>query len=800
MIRRPRMNDGKPAWYLTGDDGQPAGPYPEARIVEEIQAGEHSEATLCWREGMGGWQPLGDFEPFAREFKKRRASYRRRAVWIALVVSLVGCLTAGGVAAYFVLLGPAEIRQGRKYIAEASYAQAAAVLAPYVKHKPLNNEARYLLAIARINQFATGDTNADGGIVEAVSSLLQSTMIGSIESIEEAKRDLRRVLDAEPERRERARRDMAAAVARVPPGDVDAAARILEIDRIRAELGLEAPGELAGGLLALATSAGNSNGRLVLRDRAVALQIYDWDASLGKRLVERALAAGPGPGQGLPMVLETLRQWVAERPALAGEVVSQLWSKAESLYAAGSLAEAKAVLSEILEIDPQGPATREQILLCVRLLDPGDQKLKSCRLFSEKYPNDAAVAEALLAIVKDAVVVFDGAGRFDRSRSRPYMDAGVSAAMSLLGKWPQTDKLDVHAYELAKRLAQDGQCEKVLVLARSASAVTVDEALRQQIEALRGECDPNRVRSLAAVQEAIACFDRTETWDGPTAQACMSEGLSAAGNLLEKWPRTAGLDALVYGLARRLAQGDRCLEAIDLSRRLLAAVPNSGLNGQIEAGIAQWEKTCIVRISDAGVLQRTLAGGVKAEVLWVALSKADVGTETTRMLQGWTLAGGVLWVETDLAEAFGLGEVARMAPARSHIDAVVPRNIVHPIVNGLQGMHIGCEVSASGGEIVGAQRAIFDPEARDLLPLLVEPTQDPRLHTVARVLCGGRRCGRGIVVFRPEKIDTASYAGRRFEENLRSFRLGTADRLSPGRQSDVRPEQVGPYVAPSVTR
>jgi hypothetical protein len=432
--------------------------------------------------------------------------------------------------------------------------------------------------------------------------------------------------------------------------------------------------------------------------------------------------------------------------------------------------------------------TQKQVLLCVRLMDPGDPKLLRCRFFWDNYPSSPALAEVLLTIVKDAVATFDREGRWDRSRSQKYMDAGLSAATALVQKWPKTAELDVHAYELCKRLAQDEKYEKAIPLAKALLAAVSDSPLKERIGASIAEWEgllpnPERDALLKTVKATVICFDDTRTWDGPAGQKCMEDGLSAATELLQKWPKTTGLDTLVYELAKRLAQGKQCQKAIDLARTLLAAIPDSVLRRQIEASIAQWQKDCrppVIRITDVRVLQEKLDGGAREEVLGVALSKAVVGANITK-LQEWTRAGGVLWVETDLAEAFGLGNVTRVPPRMPQGGPTVPR-IPYDIVKGLEDKVIGCQVDATGGVISGSEQDIFS-RTSSVMPLLVQSMRVPqgrRDVTIFYVFCGVRRYGEGFVVFRPMKIDMTSDAGRRLEELL-CFRAETAAQSIRGR-------------------
>ena len=52
-------------WYVRGEGNQPAGPFSSEELLESWRAGRLHADTICWREGMTQWLPLGRVEPFA---------------------------------------------------------------------------------------------------------------------------------------------------------------------------------------------------------------------------------------------------------------------------------------------------------------------------------------------------------------------------------------------------------------------------------------------------------------------------------------------------------------------------------------------------------------------------------------------------------------------------------------------------------------------------------------------------------------------------------------------------------------
>ena len=59
------MNNGRPSWYVPGKGKEPAGPFTAEQLIESWKAGRLGANTVCWREGMSQWLPLGAVEPFA---------------------------------------------------------------------------------------------------------------------------------------------------------------------------------------------------------------------------------------------------------------------------------------------------------------------------------------------------------------------------------------------------------------------------------------------------------------------------------------------------------------------------------------------------------------------------------------------------------------------------------------------------------------------------------------------------------------------------------------------------------------
>jgi DNA-directed RNA polymerase subunit RPC12/RpoP len=63
-------------WFVPGEDDEPAGPFSAERLLEMWRLGELTDDSLCWREGMEDWRPLGQTEPFRGAIGAARHSPR----------------------------------------------------------------------------------------------------------------------------------------------------------------------------------------------------------------------------------------------------------------------------------------------------------------------------------------------------------------------------------------------------------------------------------------------------------------------------------------------------------------------------------------------------------------------------------------------------------------------------------------------------------------------------------------------------------------------------------------------------
>jgi len=167
------------------------------------------------------------------------------------------------------------------------------------------------------------------------------------------------------------------------------------------------------------------------------------------------------------------------------------------------------------------------------------------------------------------------------------------------------------------------------------------------------------------------------------------------------------------------------------------------------------------RITNGVDLKKSLAAGPGQRIIWAALSRDDIDIETRKVLRGWVNKGGVLWVETDLAESYGFSGLRKPDSDSLSGRAEVLR-VRGSIVFGISGGTLNYELDPNGS-IIKSSRSII---SRSMIPLLVQPDTQNDIMTV---ICASRDCGEGLVILRPAKIDSSSQAGRSFESILDSL-------------------------------
>jgi len=206
----------------------------------------------------------------------------------------------------------------------------------------------------------------------------------------------------------------------------------------------------------------------------------------------------------------------------------------------------------------------------------------------------------------------------------------------------------------------------------------------------------------------------------------------------------------------------------------------TGRAGDGPPPLARDEVTVIATVPE---LEKALAEPEKLRVLWIRLNRATVGAEQVEQLRKWVGEGGVLWLETDLAGAFGFKLKAN--PSGQVEGVVFASDARHPVLEGLS-PNTPVKVAVAPGALF-LQMTLDDLSREGIIPLLGEVVAQPKTarppktpkQVRVNVLCGVRSEGQGFVVFRPRTIDQTEKSGKQFEENLRRWSLQVARPAAP---------------------
>jgi hypothetical protein len=759
------MSDRNLRWYLPGEANKPLGPFPAERIIELCRAGQIPAATLCRREDMLQWHPLGDLEPFASALGGRAAPGRGGHRLYAVIGGAMAAV-AVGLAAYFLLSDPPEIAQAKGLIASERYVEARRVLTGYVAGKPNDLRALYLMGISIINEYATGgdDPNAaaDPNQVQAAREALQQAM------------------DAGGEWRAAIKGDLAQASARVPAKAPDAVARTFEIALLRAKLGAAEFGQLAKDVIAAAakqpvaavgTGPFGSQVRLRLDKRQVS-QVLKWDPSVAEELVNLVLpvpsVATMSP-DALALVVHELEDWAKEGRELAMVLAQALESRKEECDSKGAFDQAQVLCASVEVLDP---ARADEML---------SRWGKGCG--ERVAAGEAAAAVGLLDRYFDYVTHRGADAR--EVYAVPYL----KAAHKLRAKdAPAAHRAVLRAKKLDPEVLKS---EEDHLLALDVAPQPSDAkmvACQEFLRAFPRSAQAGRVL-LVIVENAVKFFDESGPERRNQAQRYLQPGFDAAMKAIQQFPQAADIEARVFELAERFASVKRREEAASLLEAYLKAVPNTPSKARLEARLAQWQQPGqtppqpepeppqpdagrLLEVETAADLSKALADDPKGCILWVRLDRQQIGDVSLSRLQNWVRAGRVLWVDTDLARSFEFSNV-RTAPkwfAEGQAKVSVSKE---PALKELSGTIIDCKLADKTLVMIDLGAGIGMAT-----PLLERKGAGNNVV----VLWAVRAFGKGWVVYRGAAIDATTDAGRRLEKGLYAYSQELAQRAAAAEQ------------------
>jgi ribosomal protein L10 len=383
------MDANDAVWLLPGEGEKSAGPYTTDQVVEQWRAAKITVATLCWREGMPEWRPVSQVPILREAIERAEAAQRARTLRMVAIGGAVAVVVIAAAMALVLLGEPREITEAKGALASGQYTDAAQTLLAYVRDKPRNGEALYLLGVALVNDYAS--TPAKEFTLSADEGKLQT-----------ASKAFARAFELSPSWRRVADTEVAQALERVPASAPDAFERVLAMESLRKQLGLAQPTVLAQELVAklsALTQPGHYGSHV---DEAVA-QAMSWDRSRTGEVARFYLQLGKA---ALP-----------SRPA-----------------------DAAAALDKALKYDPSLEKTDDGCLAILELTpEPSAAKLARCQSFLAARPDSARRAQVLLVVVDDALKSNQrGSWAWGRDQTKAYLDAGLEAAGELKTKFPST--------------------------------------------------------------------------------------------------------------------------------------------------------------------------------------------------------------------------------------------------------------------------------------------------------------------------------------------------------------------------
>ncbi len=764
------MNETDAMWYLPIEGAEQAGPYTTEQIIEWLWAGKVTETTPILPEGSAESRPLGKVEPFASAIEHAKAAARRRKRRLAIYVAGAAAVVAVVVAVWAMLMDPAAVRQGREFVRTGRYADASRVLAPYVQEHSDHAGATYLLALAKINEYASAkpDSQRDRRRPRA-----------RVDVSGEVKQLLRTACRLDKSLEEEARSDLAEVPALVP-GDVpDVMVRHLAIARIRFALRWAEPKQLAQELIDLLSARPVEEASRLMEDEP-ALQMLRWDPSLAGKVVSLALPDDNASRNELALAVDRIRQWIKLQADSVKVLPPPLIRRADRFVEAAKYEHAELLLSASVEIDRdvKSEVARKRLACLARRLESGD-------------------ASGVVAVL-------------DRTSSEsPEMRAGAPQLyFDAAARLRATDKT-VAQDALAKglRLAPNAtRSEEIAFLSIELAPQPDDEKLLRYQSFLRDFSESRHRPEVLAilVADAAKAYTGQAHYFRTMARPYLDAGKSAAVELMQQYPNTQGLDRIVFDLGRRLADHERASEALELASEMLEAVPDTPLRLEIEQAIALWRQAKgrgtlppeFDQLADSverelKIMTLTVPGTVRvlAEapdvVHVVEVTKGCTvdrfSSEERELLQQWVSQGGILWGHNDVLSFFDIG----FSTVRHHA-----------------GRDTTCDPAVdveSCPLLTGCRRVEIQIPSRDptIVCNLSHEKVIPLLRTSDDTFMSMVSYGDGWVIDR-KSIDLDKYDGARFWLNLRLFCLG---RDIPGtEQQTVQPPPVEKEPAKSVDR
>ena len=738
------MTEPHAIWYLPDETGQPEGPYTEDQVLQWLRVGKVPESTRIMREGTTDWRPLEGVEPFASVIREGRAASRRRTLRIAVTVAGPAVIVIAIVMGYIVLAAPPEVRQGRELIDAGKYAEASAVLEPFVSERRDHPGATYLLALSKVSEYASAKGGPGADFTRALTR-------GA--PLLEAKKLFQIALPQGTRWMENAKRDLAQATTLIPEDAPDAVERALAIARLRDELRVGDPKQLAQDLL-IRVSTRPKNETLRTLDNEVALQVLRWDPSRAGDVLELALPGEDVALRDLSRAVEALREWGKRHRTLTALLPPALLQRADRFITAQKYGHTEVLLNASGQIDrgvlPE--VARKRLAYLERRLETGDAA-GVVQILDRTSGESSDMSTGAAKLYLDAAMQL-------REKDRSKAQQVLMKALKLVPTVAKTEESAFMCIELAPK---------------------PDDVKLGRCQAYLRDYPESRHRAeilMTIVADAAAVVGGRRGYTRSGAKKYLDAAEQAATELLQRYPEAEELDARIFALGQCLAASNRTDKALELAWALLEAAPDTRMRLQVEQAAARWRRQegrgtlppefdeladrvdrelKIMTLSAPGAVRALASDPAAVHVVEVAKDcTADkFSSEERELLRQWVFQGGILWACNDVLSFFDVHfSMVRHGPGREYAcDPAVDPGWC-PILTGCRRI----EISVPGRD----PTMLCNLSHEQVIPLWAIGDQT-HMSMVPY--------GNGWVIDK-KPVDLNKYDGARFLLNLRLFCLG----------------------------
>lgn len=632
------MTTEVPSWYLPDKDRQPSGPFTAEQILEDWRAGNVSEKTVCWCEGMTNWLPLSQVEPFASHRPPSRV--RRWVCRVALGFGVVACLVVAGLVVFTYWTERSTIQHAKDALASREYGEAVTLLRPFCDTTYFyDQEAQYLLAVAEVRQCATAIGSEKPG--EDV--------------LNHPRRELRRLIQSGDAWRERAGTEFADLISSVSKKTPDSLERCERIAGFLEELKLADAKQLGQTLLAVVKAHLKDGGTPAKINATFVATMLRLDPALSHDVLAATTVSDNLPVRSLRPWAAVVVRWTQEEPSLAKPLGAALLERGDELARREQLPAAEVMVetAELVCPELQEACLQKRLgWLKVRLANRDFANLLPCLDGLKQAHGSTDVSAELASLCLEA--------------ARQTAQTNGHVAQQAIDR----------AFQLQPALAQS---EENLFLWISVRAEPSDEKrlrCQQFVEAFptSGRCDSVRmeiIRDAITLANSKGATNVTEALDTAYRQAIA---------ILKQPNRPDALNSQALVLAQGLADAERYAEAAELAELFGKVFPDSPRYQEIAGKIVAWravpqsDRSARVRGTTLGQedlnakllrRKRTIStptavhDAVANNEVWI-IEVADSCTadqfdaEQTRLLRTWVSDGGVLWVNSSVLSLFGI--------------------------------------------------------------------------------------------------------------------------------------------------